>query len=80
MDISGWGAALTASLTTVLSLFLGAIRRVIGFLVILNVGWLISVALAATVGGLLWPGNRSSDRAKLVPSEPGSQAQTRAGC
>jgi hypothetical protein len=53
MDISGWGAALTASLTTALSLLLGAIPRVIGFLVILIVGWLISGALATAVGGLL---------------------------
>ena len=47
MDINAWGAALTTSLATALSLFLGAIPRIIGFLVIVVIGWLISGALAA---------------------------------
>src|SRR5690349_13939228 len=53
MDINGWGAALTTSLATALSLFLGAIPRVIGFLVILVFGWIIAGALAAGVAALL---------------------------
>lgn len=53
MDINEWGAALTASLTTALSMFFAAIPRVIGFLVIIIVGWLISGALAAGVAALL---------------------------
>jgi hypothetical protein len=53
MDINAWGAALTTSLATALSLFLGAIPRIIGFLVILVIGWLISGALAAGVAALL---------------------------
>ena len=53
MDINAWGAALTTSLATALSLFLGAIPRVIGFLVIIIIGWLISGVLAAAVAGLL---------------------------
>jgi hypothetical protein len=53
MDINEWGAALAASLTTALSLFLGAIPRIIGFLVIIIIGWLISGALAAGVAALL---------------------------
>ena len=53
MDINAWGAALTPSLATALSLFLGAIPRIIGFLVILVIGWLISGALAAGVAALL---------------------------
>jgi len=53
MDINQWGAALVASLTTALSLFLGAIPRVIGFLVILVIGWFISGILAAAVAALL---------------------------
>jgi hypothetical protein len=53
MDINAWGEALTASLATALGLFLGAIPRIIGFLVILVVGWLISGALAAGVAALL---------------------------
>jgi hypothetical protein len=53
MDINAWGAALTTSLATALSLFLGAIPRIIGFLVILIIGWIISSALAAAVAALL---------------------------
>ena len=53
MDINAWGAALTTSLAAALSLFLGAIPRVIGFLVIIIIGWLIAGALAAAVAALL---------------------------
>jgi hypothetical protein len=53
MNINEWGAALAASLTTALSLFLGAIPRIIGFLVIVIVGWLISGLLASAVAALL---------------------------
>lgn len=53
MDINSWGAALMASLATALSLFLGAIPRIIGFLVILIIGWLIAGLLAAGVAALL---------------------------
>ena len=53
MDLSQWGAALVTSFTTALSLFLAAIPRIIGFLVILVIGWLISGVLAAAVAGLL---------------------------
>jgi len=53
MDINQWGAALVASLTTALSLFLGAIPRIIGFLVILVIGWFISGVLASAVAALL---------------------------
>jgi hypothetical protein len=53
MDINAWGAALTTSLATALSLFLGAIPRIIGFLVILIIGWLIAGALAAAVAAIL---------------------------
>jgi hypothetical protein len=53
MDFNGWGAALTTSLATALSLFLGAIPRIIGFLVILIIGWLIAGLLASAVAALL---------------------------
>jgi hypothetical protein len=53
MDINEWGAALTASLTSALALFLTAIPRIIGFLVIIIIGWLIAGALAAAVAALL---------------------------
>jgi hypothetical protein len=51
--ITDWGAAMMTSLTAALSLFLAAIPRIIGFVVILIVGWLIAGALAAGVAALL---------------------------
>jgi hypothetical protein len=51
--ITDWGAAIMTSLTAALSMFLAAIPRVVGFLVILIVGWLIAGALAAGVAALL---------------------------
>lgn len=51
--ITDWGTAVMTSLTAALSLFLAAIPRVIGFVVILIVGWLISGVLAAGVAALL---------------------------
>ena len=53
MDFSEWSAALVASFTTALSMFLGAIPRIIGFLVILVIGWFIAGLLAAAVATLL---------------------------
>jgi Mechanosensitive ion channel, conserved TM helix len=53
MDINAWGAALVTSFTTALSLFLAAIPRIIGFLVILIIGWFIAGLLAAGVAALL---------------------------
>ena len=51
--VTNWGAAVMTSLTAALSLFLAAIPRLIGFIVILIVGWLISGVLAAAVAALL---------------------------
>ncbi|HSL30255.1 MAG TPA: hypothetical protein VK900_13735 [Anaerolineales bacterium] len=51
--VTDWGTAVMTSLTAALSLFLAAIPRIIGFLVIIIVGWLISGALAAGVAALL---------------------------
>ena len=53
MDINTWGAAIVTSLTTALSMFLAAIPLIIGFLVILVIGWFISGLLAAGVAALL---------------------------
>jgi hypothetical protein len=41
------------SLAAALALFLGAIPKVIGFIVILVIGWIIAAALAKAVAGLL---------------------------
>ena len=51
--ITDWGAAVMTSLTAALSLFLAAIPRVIGFLVILVIGWLIAGLLASATAALL---------------------------
>lgn len=51
--ITDWGAAVMTSLTAALSLFLAAIPRIVGFLVILIIGWIISGLLASGVAALL---------------------------
>src|SRR5919202_1817728 len=51
--VTDWGTALITSLTAALALFLAAIPKVIGFLVILIIGWIIASALAAVVSRLL---------------------------
>ena len=53
MNINEWGAAIVSSFATALSLFLGAIPRIIGFLLIVIIGWLISGWLASAVAALL---------------------------
>jgi hypothetical protein len=47
------GEAILTSLAAALAMFLGAIPRVIGFLVILIIGWIIASALAGAVAALL---------------------------
>ena len=51
--VHDWGEALLTSLAGALVLFFGAIPKVIGFLVILIIGWLIASALAAAVAAVL---------------------------
>jgi hypothetical protein len=51
--VRDWGDAFMASLTSALALFLAAIPRIIGFLVILLVGWFIASLLAKGVAALL---------------------------
>src|ERR671933_751116 len=51
--VTSWGEALMTSLVAALALFLGAIPKIIGFLVILIIGWLIAAALAKAVSALL---------------------------
>ena len=45
-QVSNWGSSLMASLTSAMSLFFAAIPRVIGFAVIIIVGWVLSALLA----------------------------------
>ncbi len=51
--VTDWGTAIMTSIAGALALFLGAIPKIIGFLVILIVGWFIASAIAAVVAGIL---------------------------
>lgn len=51
--VQSWGDSLRASLTSALSLFFAAIPRIIGFLVILVIGWFIATLIAKGVTALL---------------------------
>jgi len=51
--ITDWGTAIMTSLTAALALFLAAIPKVIGFVVILVIGWMIASALAKLVSSVL---------------------------
>ena len=51
--VTDWGVAVMTSATAALALLLSAIPKVIGFLVILVIGWLIASALAKVVSSLL---------------------------
>ena len=52
-QISNWGEAALTSVAAALALFLAAIPRVIGFLIILLVGWFLANLVAKLVAGLL---------------------------
>jgi mechanosensitive ion channel-like protein len=51
--VTSWSEALLTSLAAALALFLSAIPKVIGFAVILIIGWLIASAVAGAVAALL---------------------------
>ncbi len=52
-SIQSWGEAMMASLTGAMAIFMSAIPKIIGFLVILIVGWVIASLIAKGVGMLL---------------------------
>src|SRR3954471_544668 len=51
--ITDWGDAIRTALAGALALFLSGIPRIIGFLLILLIGWFIAGLLARAVAGLL---------------------------
>jgi hypothetical protein len=51
--VTDWGTALITSAAAALALLLGAIPKIIGFAVILIIGWMIASALAAAVAAIL---------------------------
>ena len=53
VPVTDWGQALMTSVAAALALLLGAIPKVIGFAVILIIGWIIASALATGVAAIL---------------------------
>lgn len=51
--VTDWGQALLVSLTGALAIFLAAIPRILGFLAIVIIGWIVASALAGAVAALL---------------------------
>jgi MFS family permease len=51
--ITDWGQAIMTSMAAALALFFSAIPKVLGFLVILIIGWMIAGALSGVIAGLL---------------------------
>jgi hypothetical protein len=51
--ITDWGNAMLTSLTTAMALFFSAIPKILGFVVILIVGWIVSSLIAKAVDALL---------------------------
>jgi mechanosensitive ion channel-like protein len=51
--VTDWGTAIMTSLASALALLLGGIPKIIGFLVILLIGWFIASAIATAVAALL---------------------------
>jgi mechanosensitive ion channel-like protein len=51
--VTDWGTAVMSSVAAALALLLAGIPKIIGFLVILIIGWLIASAIAAAVAALL---------------------------
>lgn len=51
--ITDWGNAMLTSLTTAMALFFSAIPKILGFVVILVVGWIIASIVAKAVDALL---------------------------
>jgi hypothetical protein len=51
--VTDWGTALITSAAAALALLLGAIPKIIGFAVILIIGWIIASALATAVAAIL---------------------------
>jgi hypothetical protein len=53
VPIRDWGEAITTSMAQALSLLLAAVPRIIGFLVIVAIGWFIATLIARAVAALL---------------------------
>src|SRR5438874_907182 len=63
VPVRDWGDAIFTSITQALALFLAAVPKVIGFVIILAIGWLIASAVARAAAALL-RGVRFNDMAQ----------------
>jgi hypothetical protein len=77
-EISNWGEAALTSVAAALALFLAAVPRVIGFLLILLIGWFLANLIAKLVAGLLRRVNFNSlaDRSGITGFVSGMGIQT----
>src|SRR6188768_67604 len=53
VPIRDWGEAITTSMAQALSLLLAAVPRIIGFVIIVAIGWFIATLIARAVATLL---------------------------
>jgi hypothetical protein len=53
VPVRDWGEAITSSIAQALSLFLAAVPRIVGFLIILAIGWMIATLVAKGAAALL---------------------------
>jgi hypothetical protein len=53
LPVRDWGEAITTSIAQALSLFLAAIPRIVGFLIIVAIGWFVATLIAKGVAALL---------------------------
>jgi hypothetical protein len=51
--IRDWGEAIMTSMTGALMMFVGALPRILGFIVILVIGWFVASLIAAGIAGVL---------------------------
>jgi len=51
--VNDWGSAMMASFTAAMALFFAAIPKIIGFAIILIVGWFVASLIARAVGHVL---------------------------
>ena len=53
MTVMNWGDALLTSLTAAMAMFFAAIPRLVGFVLILVIGWFVASLIAKLVAGIL---------------------------
>src|SRR5215510_648578 len=53
VPIRDWGDAITTSMAQALALLLAAVPRIIGFVIIVAIGWFIATLIAKAVAALL---------------------------